>query len=136
MRFDAVYYGHFKCNAPALVDYRNLWGFARDLYQTPGVADTVHIDYIKMHYYGSHASINPTGIIPAGPDIDFASPHHRDPLEQSGGRGQAPISSEAGRPKHRGGNRCLTPLRFTACRRDSRRRPAGSLASVFITNGP
>ena len=78
VRFDAVYYGHFKCNKRRLVDYRNLWGFARDLYQTPGVADTVHIDYIKMHYYGSHASINPTGIIPAGPDIDFASPHGRN----------------------------------------------------------
>jgi putative glutathione S-transferase len=78
VRFDPVYYGHFKCNKRRLVDYPNLWGFARDLYQTPGVADTVHIDYIKMHYYGSHATINPTGIIPAGPDIDFSTPHQRD----------------------------------------------------------
>ena len=77
MRFDAVYYGHFKCNKRRVVDYPNLWGFARDLYQTPGVAETVHIDYIKMHYYGSHANINPTGIIPAGPDIDFMAPHGR-----------------------------------------------------------
>jgi putative glutathione S-transferase len=77
VRFDPVYYGHFKCNKRRLVDYPNLWGFARDLYQTPGVADTVHIDYIKMHYYGSHATINPTGIIPAGPDLDFSAPHGR-----------------------------------------------------------
>jgi glutathionyl-hydroquinone reductase len=77
MRFDAVYYGHFKCNKRRLVDYSNLWGFARDLYQIPGVAETVRIGYIKMHYYGSHANINPTGIVPAGPDIDFMAPHGR-----------------------------------------------------------
>ncbi|HLF13069.1 MAG TPA: glutathione S-transferase family protein [Gammaproteobacteria bacterium] len=77
VRFDPVYFGHFKCNQRRIVDYPNLWGYACDLYQTPGVAETVHVDYIKMHYYGSHANINQTGIIPLGPEIDFSAPHDR-----------------------------------------------------------
>ena len=77
MRFDPVYFGHFKCNQRRIVDYPNLWGFARDLYQTPGVAETLNVDYIKMHYYGSHANLNPSGIIPKGPAIDYAAPHDR-----------------------------------------------------------
>ena len=78
VRFDAVYVGHFKCNLRRLVDYPNLWGWTRELYQTPGVSDTVHFDHIKHHYYRSHGSINPTGVVPAGPVIDFDEPHGRD----------------------------------------------------------
>jgi putative glutathione S-transferase len=78
LRFDPVYVGHFKCNLRRLVDYPNLWAYTRDLYQKPGVADTVFMDHIKKHYYGSHASINPTGIVPNGPIIDFQSPHGRE----------------------------------------------------------
>jgi putative glutathione S-transferase len=77
VRFDPVYFGHFKCNKRRIVDYPNLWGYARDLYQTPGVAETLHVDYIKLHYYGSHANINPSGIIPLGPNLDFSAPHGR-----------------------------------------------------------
>ncbi|MCG6949242.1 MAG: glutathione S-transferase family protein [Acidobacteria bacterium] len=77
VRFDAVYVGHFKCNLRRLVDYPNLWGWTRDLYQIPGVSDTVHFDHIKNHYYRSHGSINPTGVVPAGPVIDFDQPHGR-----------------------------------------------------------
>lgn len=77
-RFDAVYHGHFKCNRRRLLDYPNLWAYIRELYQVPGVARTVHLDHIKRHYYGSHKTINPTGIIPKGPDIDFTAPHRRE----------------------------------------------------------
>lgn len=77
LRFDPVYYGHFKCNRQRLADYRNLWGYTCDLYQVPGVADTVDLDHIKRHYYGSHATINPTGIVPKGPAIDYGAPHDR-----------------------------------------------------------
>jgi putative glutathione S-transferase len=76
-RFDAVYFGHFKCNRRRIVDYPNLWGYVRDLYQTPGVAETVNIEYYKRHYYGSHKTINPHLIIPIGPVIDFGAPHDR-----------------------------------------------------------
>lgn len=77
VRFDAVYVGHFKCNLRRIVDYPNLWGYLRDLYQVPGVAETVNMDHIKTHYYASHDMINPTGIVPKGPIIDFTTPHHR-----------------------------------------------------------
>jgi glutathionyl-hydroquinone reductase len=77
VRFDAVYYGHFKCNRDRLVDFPELWDFTRTLYQVPGVADTVRLDHIKTHYYGSHRTINPTGIIPAGPRLDFSAPTRR-----------------------------------------------------------
>ena len=80
IRFDPVYHGHFKCNKRRIVDYPSLWGFVRDIYQTPGVADTVKIDFIKRHYYGSHANINPTRIVPIGPDIDYRVPHGRERL--------------------------------------------------------
>lgn len=76
-RFDAVYFGHFKCNVRRIVDYPNLWGYVRDLYQTPGVAETVNIEYYKRHYYGSHTTINPHLIVPLGPSIDFTAPHDR-----------------------------------------------------------
>lgn len=77
IRFDAVYHGHFKCNRQRLEDFPNLSGYVRDIYQLPGVADTVDFGHIKTHYYGSHSQINPTGIIPAGPAIDYHSPHGR-----------------------------------------------------------
>ncbi len=77
VRFDPVYVGHFKCNLKRIVDYPALWGFLRDLYQQPGVAETVNMAHIKSHYYGSHDSINPTRVVPPGPEIDFLSPHGR-----------------------------------------------------------
>ena len=78
LRFDPVYVGHFKCNLKRLVDYPNLWAYTRELYQVPGVAETVNMTHIKRHYYGSHGAINPTGVVPLGPEIDFAAPHERD----------------------------------------------------------
>lgn len=77
IRFDAVYHGHFKCNKQRLADYPNLWGFVRELYQWPGVAETVDFHHIKTHYYASHKNINPTGIVPVGPELDYAAPHGR-----------------------------------------------------------
>jgi putative glutathione S-transferase len=77
VRFDAVYHGHFKCNIRRLVDYPNVWAYTRDLYQWPGVARTVNLAHIKRHYYMSHRHINPAGIVPAGPEIDFSTPHGR-----------------------------------------------------------
>ncbi len=74
VRFDPVYVGHFKCNIRQLRDYPNLFAYTRDIYSLPGVAGTVHMDHIKGHYYKSHRMINPTGIVPAGPDIDFSAP--------------------------------------------------------------
>ncbi|MGP0092826.1 MAG: glutathione S-transferase family protein [Xanthobacteraceae bacterium] len=77
IRFDAVYYGHFKCNWRRIIDYPNLSNYLRDLYQMPGIAETVNMDHIKRHYYGSHRPINPTGIVPLGPELDFSAPHNR-----------------------------------------------------------
>lgn len=77
-RFDPVYVGHFKCNLKRIADYPNLSAYTRDLYQQPGIAETVRLDHIKAHYYGSHESINPTRIVPRGPDIDYGAPHDRD----------------------------------------------------------
>jgi putative glutathione S-transferase len=77
VRFDAVYYSHFKCNIRRVVDYPNLWGYARDLYQQPGIAETVAMDQIKRHYYVTHVSLNPTRIVPVGPEIDFDAPPAR-----------------------------------------------------------
>ena len=78
VRFDPVYYSHFKCNLRRLTDYPNLWAYTRDLYQHPGVAETVDFDHIKRHYYGSQRRVNPTGIVPRGPILDFRAPHGRD----------------------------------------------------------
>jgi len=78
VRFDSVYFGHFKCNHKRIVDYPNLWGYAKELYQIDGIAETIHLDQIKAHYYGSHKTINPKGIVPVGPEIDFTAPHGRD----------------------------------------------------------
>lgn len=80
VRFDAVYHGHFKCNIRRIVDYPNLFGYLKDLYQTDGVADTVNFDHIKRHYYITHDEINPTGIVPLGPDQDLTTPHGRERL--------------------------------------------------------
>jgi putative glutathione S-transferase len=77
VRFDPVYYGHFKCNLRRLVDYPNLWNYTRELYQIPGIADTVNLDHIKRHYYVTHRTINPTGLVPRGPEIDLDEPHRR-----------------------------------------------------------
>ncbi|GAA4892998.1 glutathione S-transferase family protein [Ferrimonas pelagia] len=77
IRFDAVYYGHFKCNRQLLASYPNLSGYVRELYQWPGVADTVNFDHIKRHYYYSHDMINPTRIVPLGPELDLNEPHDR-----------------------------------------------------------
>ena len=77
VRFDAVYYGHFKCNLKRIKDYEHLSAYTRELYQWPGVAETVNMKHIKGHYYRSHATINPTGIVPAGPLLDFNRPHGR-----------------------------------------------------------
>ncbi|MGD9482776.1 glutathione S-transferase C-terminal domain-containing protein [Streptomyces sp. TRM70308] len=84
VRFDAVYHGHFKCNRNKLTEDPVLWAYMRDLYQTPGFGDTVDFDHIKRHYYQVHTGINPTGIVPAGPDpTGWLAPHHREEL---GGR--------------------------------------------------
>ena len=80
IRFDAVYYGHFKCNLRRIVDYQNLWGYLRDLYQIPGIAETVNFDHIKRHYYMTHDEINPTRIVPVGPSLDLLSSHGRERL--------------------------------------------------------
>ena len=76
-RFDAVYHGHFKCNLRRLVDYPNLWGYARDLYQLPGFGDTVNFDHIKRHYYMTHDQLNPSRIVPKGPAMDWLAAHDR-----------------------------------------------------------
>ena len=80
VRFDPVYVGHFKCNIKRIADYSNLSAYVRDLYQQPGVSDTVNMEHIKNHYYASHESINPSRVVPVGPDIDFSVPHDREKL--------------------------------------------------------
>ncbi|RVG72702.1 glutathione S-transferase family protein [Sinorhizobium meliloti] len=80
VRFDPVYVGHFKCNIRRIADYQNLYGYLRELYQVPGVAETVNMHHIKAHYYRSHTTINPTGIVPVGPALDLEAPHGRDSL--------------------------------------------------------
>lgn len=80
VRFDAVYYGHFKCNLRHIYEYPALWGYTRELYQMPGIAATVAIDEYKAHYYLSHRHINPSGVVPLGPRLDFTTPHGRSTL--------------------------------------------------------
>lgn len=84
VRFDPVYFGHFKCNLRRLVDYPNLWNYACELYQLPGVAETVNLQHIKHHYYASHESINPHRVVPVGPAIDYGQPHDRGRLPADG----------------------------------------------------
>ena len=81
LRFDAVYFGHFKTNQQRIEDYDNISAYVRDLYQQPGIAATVDMPYIKKHYYGSHRTINPTGVVPLGQEIDFGRPHNRAQLQ-------------------------------------------------------
>ena len=78
IRFDPVYYVHFKCSIRRIVDYPNLWGYLRDLYQCGNIAETVNFDHIKRHYYMTHEDINPSRIVPVGPDLDLTAPHGRD----------------------------------------------------------
>ncbi|RXF73513.1 glutathione S-transferase family protein [Hansschlegelia zhihuaiae] len=80
VRFDAVYVGHFKCNRRRIADYEHLSGYLRDLFQTPGIGETVNFAHIKTHYYWSHPTINPTRIIPEGPELDLEAPHGRERL--------------------------------------------------------
>lgn len=80
VRFDAVYYGHFKCNKRRITDYPNLSNYLRELYQYPDLSGTVNFEHIKHHYYGSHRQINPTGIVPLGPELDLSAPHDRGRL--------------------------------------------------------
>jgi putative glutathione S-transferase len=89
VRFDAVYYGHFKCNRRRLVDYANLWGYTRDLFQLPGIAETVALEQIKVHYYTTHDMLNPSRIVPRGPEIDFLAPHERARVRVAGDRSAA-----------------------------------------------
>jgi putative glutathione S-transferase len=84
IRFDAVYHGHFKCNLRRLADYPNLSGWLRELYQLEGVAGTVGFQHIKNHYYASHRTINPTGVVPLGPLQDFTGAHGREHLPGKG----------------------------------------------------
>ncbi|MDH3232312.1 MAG: glutathione S-transferase family protein [Alphaproteobacteria bacterium] len=81
VRFDPVYFGHFKCNKRRIYDYPNLWNYTKELYQVPGIAPTVNLDHIKRHYYGSHETVNPTRIVPVGPEIDYTTPHDRARLK-------------------------------------------------------
>jgi len=83
VRFDPVYVGHFKCNIRRIADYPNLSGFMRELYQVPGIAETVNMHHIKHHYYASHDTINPTRIVPVGPELDYDAPHGRDRLPKA-----------------------------------------------------
>ncbi|MBL9166226.1 MAG: glutathione S-transferase family protein [Verrucomicrobiales bacterium] len=81
IRFDAVYHGHFKCNVRRIIDYKNLQPYLMDLYQQPGIAETVNFDHIKRHYYITHPDINPTRIVPIGPVLDLMKPHGRNSME-------------------------------------------------------
>jgi putative glutathione S-transferase len=81
VRFDVVYYGHFKCNIRRILDYPNLQGYLMDLYQQPGIAETVNFDHIKRHYYMTHPQINPMRIVPLGPALDLTRPHGREKIE-------------------------------------------------------
>jgi glutathionyl-hydroquinone reductase len=96
VRFDAVYNGHFKCNVRRLVDYPATWAYTRELYQTPGVASTVAIDEYKAHYYGSHRSINPSGIVPVGPALNFQTEHGRGEAFPGRGASVTELHSPAG----------------------------------------
>jgi len=87
VRFDAVYYSHFKCNLRRIVDYPNLSNYLRELYQRPGIADTVNLEHIKRHYYMSMTAINPTRIVPLGPELNFSAPHNRARLDKQMQRG-------------------------------------------------
>ena len=84
VRFDTVYHGHFKCNVRRIVDYESLQGYLMDIYQQPGIAETVNFDHIKRHYYVTHDDINPTRIVPIGPALDLMQPHKRADVIDTG----------------------------------------------------
>ncbi|MEM6603079.1 MAG: glutathione S-transferase family protein [Pseudomonadota bacterium] len=86
VRFDPVYVGHFKCNIRTLKEYNNLWNYTKDIYQTGNISETVNMNHIKKHYYQSHHMINPTRIVPNGPDIDYTTPHNRDRFDGQQGK--------------------------------------------------
>jgi len=98
VRFDHVYHGHFKCNRNRIAEMPNLWGYLRDLFQTPGIGDTVNLDHIKQHYYRVHTDINPTGVVAVGPDpAAFYTPHDRErlggtPFWNAAGNAEAPAA--------------------------------------------
>jgi len=97
IRFDHVYHTHFKCNRRAIHEYPNLWNYTKEIYQFPGVAETVNIDHITRHYYKTHGDVNPKRLVPIGPDIDFSEPHDRDrlPAELPGAlRGDAALADD------------------------------------------
>jgi putative glutathione S-transferase len=105
VRFDPVYHGHFKCNRQKLSEFRALWAYARDLFQTPGFGDTIDFDHIKRHYHIVHRDINPTGIVPGGPDLNgWLSPHRREELGGApfgeGGPPGPPPADEVVPPEH------------------------------------
>ncbi|MEH6727267.1 MAG: glutathione S-transferase C-terminal domain-containing protein, partial [Hyphomicrobiales bacterium] len=77
-RFDPIYVGHFKCNLARLIDYPNLWAYTRDLHQWPGIAGTINLDHVKQHYYISQKRVNPNGVVPVGPLLDWSEPHGRE----------------------------------------------------------
>ena len=83
LRFDPVYAVHFKCSKRRVIDYPNLWGHTRELYQVPGIAETVNMDHIRRHYFESHPHVNPTGVVAAMPMIDFTEPHDRDAVGEA-----------------------------------------------------
>ncbi len=139
VRFDPVYHGHFKCNRNKLAEDPVLWAYARDLYQTPGFGDTVDFDHIKRHYYQVHTGINPTGIVPLGPDLSgWTTPHHR---EQLGGRpfgdgtppGPVPPGERVPRPTRSDGGR--SPGGRTGRSPKRAHRAAGGGASVPAASG-
>jgi glutathionyl-hydroquinone reductase len=103
VRFDAVYVGHFKCNLRRIADYPHLSAYTRDIYQLPGIAETVNIEHIKRHHYESLLTINPTGIVPAGPRLDFLAPHRREAMTSQSLPRLSPIHppSRSHTPQHR-----------------------------------
>jgi glutathionyl-hydroquinone reductase len=98
VRFDAVYYGHFKCNLRRIADYSNLFGYLRDLYQIDGVAQTVNFDHIKRHYYYTHDDINPTRIVPIGPLQDLGAPHGREHVKRGTSIGNVSTQANVSQP--------------------------------------
>ena len=97
IRFDHVYHTHFKCNRRAIHEYDNLWNYTKEVYQLPGVAETVNMDHITRHYYKTHGDVNPKRLVPVGPDIDFTEPHDRDRLPAdlpAALRGEAPVADD------------------------------------------
>ena len=124
-RFDAVYHGHFKCNRNKLIEMPALWGYARDLFQTPGFGDTIDFDQIKQHYYVVHTDINPTGIVPKGPDADASGSPRTGARRSADGR-----SATARHPGRR------SPVKRYPPSNDGARHPSGSLCWATVGRRP